>query len=239
MSGGGNGRRADQDETRRDQPDDVTRMPVASRRQETAPAPCGRRRSFQLDLGRPCHDSPLGPEARMTPRVPLTQHRNSHQCRSDEDRVEMVWRSRHAILRDDPLHQVICRSRSGSGSTRWGNLRPPISRRARRGSTRRGCSARRWLWPAQRAGAAANGRRAVPPGVFLAADWQVSVRVRRPAARCCSPLMGRAGRPSKSLTLRQAEAVLKAAEQGSPRMRAYIVVSLLTGARTEEMRALR
>lgn len=51
--------------------------------------------------------------------------------------------------------------------------------------------------------------------------------------------MGRAGRPSKSLTLRQAEAVLKAAEQGSPRMRAYIVVSLLTGARTEEMRALR
>jgi len=45
-------------------------------------------------------------------------------------------------------------------------------------------------------------------------------------------------RPSKSLTLRKAEAVLKAAEQGSPRMRAYIVVSLLTGARTEEMRAL-
>ena len=29
----------------------------------------------------------------MTPRVPLTQHRNSHQCRSDEDHVEMVWRS--------------------------------------------------------------------------------------------------------------------------------------------------
>lgn len=33
--------------------------------------------------------------------------------------------------------------------------------------------------------------------------------------------------------------MLKAAEQGSVRMRAYIVVSLLTGARTEEMRALR
>jgi integrase len=33
--------------------------------------------------------------------------------------------------------------------------------------------------------------------------------------------------------------VLKAAEQASVRMRAYIVVSLLTGARTEEMRALR
>ena len=41
------------------------------------------------------------------------------------------------------------------------------------------------------------------------------------------------------MTFRQAEAVLKAAEQGSPRMRTYIVVSLLTGARTKEMRALR
>ncbi|MFD5091343.1 tyrosine recombinase XerC [Amycolatopsis thailandensis] len=45
-----------------------------------------------------------------------------------------------------------------------------------------------------------------------------------------------AGRPSKALTLEQAEAVLAAAEL-SP-MRAYIVVSLLTGARTEEMRPL-
>jgi hypothetical protein len=36
-------------------------------------------------------------------------------------------------------------------------------------------------------------------------------------------------RPSKSLTLAQAEAVLKTAEQGPPRMRAYIIVSLLTG----------
>lgn len=50
---------------------------------------------------------------------------------------------------------------------------------------------------------------------------------------------GRGGRPSKSLTLRQAEAVLAAAERAPVRMRAYIVVSLLTGARTEEMRALR
>jgi integrase len=33
--------------------------------------------------------------------------------------------------------------------------------------------------------------------------------------------------------------VLKAADQGPARMRAYIIVSLLTGARTEEMRALR
>lgn len=45
------------------------------------------------------------------------------------------------------------------------------------------------------------------------------------------------GRPSKALTMAQAEAVLAAAEK-SP-MRGYIVVALLTGARTEELRALR
>ncbi len=47
---------------------------------------------------------------------------------------------------------------------------------------------------------------------------------------------GLAGRPSKSLTVAQAEAVLEAAE-GKP-LYAYIVVSLLTGGRTEEMRPL-
>jgi len=47
---------------------------------------------------------------------------------------------------------------------------------------------------------------------------------------------GRPGRPSKALTLAQAEAVLTAAEH--TRMRAYVVLSLLTGARTEELRAL-
>ncbi len=47
---------------------------------------------------------------------------------------------------------------------------------------------------------------------------------------------GRPGRPSKSLTVIQAEAVLEAA-RNSP-LHAYIVVSLLTGARTEEMRPL-
>ncbi|MEV7008661.1 hypothetical protein [Streptosporangium sp. NPDC051022] len=47
---------------------------------------------------------------------------------------------------------------------------------------------------------------------------------------------GKAGRPSKALTFAQAEAVLKAAE--GTRMHAYIVLSLLTGARTEELRAL-
>ena len=47
---------------------------------------------------------------------------------------------------------------------------------------------------------------------------------------------GTGGRPSKSLTLEQAKALLEVAER-SP-MRAYTVVSLLTSARTEELRAL-
>jgi integrase len=47
---------------------------------------------------------------------------------------------------------------------------------------------------------------------------------------------GREGRPSKSLTIDQADALLAAAENA--RLHAYIVVSLLTGARTEELRAL-
>jgi integrase len=47
---------------------------------------------------------------------------------------------------------------------------------------------------------------------------------------------GTAGRPSKALNMEQADAVLTAAS-GS-RLHAYIVVSLLTGIRTEEARAL-
>ena len=61
--------------------------------------------------------------------------------------------------------------------------------------------------------------------------------VKRNVVQLCDVPQGRAGRPSKSLTLEQAIAVLKAAET-SP-LRAYIVLSLLIGARTEEMRALR
>ncbi|MGH3568593.1 MAG: site-specific integrase [Pseudonocardia sp.] len=52
----------------------------------------------------------------------------------------------------------------------------------------------------------------------------------------CDVPTGRAGRRSKSLTLDQAEALLNAAAD-SP-LHAYIVLSLLTGARTEELRAL-
>jgi integrase len=61
--------------------------------------------------------------------------------------------------------------------------------------------------------------------------------VKRNVVSLCGVPKGQTGRPSKSLTLAQAEALLDAAES-SP-IYGYIVVSLLTGARTEELRALR
>jgi integrase len=61
-------------------------------------------------------------------------------------------------------------------------------------------------------------------------------KVKRNVADLCSIPQGRPGRPSKALTFVQAEAVLGTAERS--RMAAYVVVSLLTGARTEELRAL-
>lgn len=61
-------------------------------------------------------------------------------------------------------------------------------------------------------------------------------KVKRNVVALCSVPRGQAGRPSKALTMAQAESVLAAAERS--RMRTYIVVSLLTGARTEELRAL-
>ncbi len=65
---------------------------------------------------------------------------------------------------------------------------------------------------------------------------QVHERVGRNVAELIEAPRGRTGRPSKSLTLAQAQALLKAAE--SARLYAYIVVSLLSGLRTEEVRAL-
>jgi len=61
-------------------------------------------------------------------------------------------------------------------------------------------------------------------------------KVKRNVVALCRTPTGQRGRPSKALTLAQAEAVLTAAEKS--RMRAYVIVSLLTGARTEELRAL-
>ena len=65
---------------------------------------------------------------------------------------------------------------------------------------------------------------------------QARDKVRRNVITLCSVPAGRQGRPSKSLTLDQAEAIIQASEK-SP-LHAYIVLSLLTGARTEELRAL-
>jgi len=61
-------------------------------------------------------------------------------------------------------------------------------------------------------------------------------KVKRNVVALCSVPTGQPGRPSKALTMAQAEAVLAAAE--STRMRGYVMLSLLTGARTEELRAL-
>ena len=60
--------------------------------------------------------------------------------------------------------------------------------------------------------------------------------VRRNFAGLCDVPRGTSGRPSKSLTLAQATAILTSTT--TPTMHAYIVLSLLTGARTEELRAL-
>jgi integrase len=66
---------------------------------------------------------------------------------------------------------------------------------------------------------------------------QARDKVKRNVVLLCDlPAAGREGRPSKALALGQAAAVLDAAE-GTP-MYAYIVLSILIGARTEELRAL-
>lgn len=61
-------------------------------------------------------------------------------------------------------------------------------------------------------------------------------KVKRNVVPLCGIPKGQPGRPSKSLTLQQAKTVLQAAEDS--RLYAYIALSLLTGARTEELRAL-
>ncbi|WP_243726276.1 tyrosine-type recombinase/integrase [Actinomadura rubrisoli] len=63
-------------------------------------------------------------------------------------------------------------------------------------------------------------------------------KVRRNIVELCDIPEGREGRPSKALTLAQAKAVLDAAREAEPRIGAYVVLSLATGARTEELRAL-
>jgi integrase len=65
---------------------------------------------------------------------------------------------------------------------------------------------------------------------------QAHDRVKRNVVLLCEVPAGRDGRPSKALTLGQAEAVLNAAIGTA--IYAYIVLSILIGARTEQLRAL-
>lgn len=67
---------------------------------------------------------------------------------------------------------------------------------------------------------------------------QARDKVKRNVVMLCDLPKGQPGRPSKSLTLDQAQAVLAAADTANLRMRAYITLSLLTGMRTEEVRGL-
>jgi integrase len=60
--------------------------------------------------------------------------------------------------------------------------------------------------------------------------------VRRNVSALVDTPRGREGRPSQSLTLEQADALLEAAEKS--RLHAFIVLCLLTGVRSEEARAL-
>jgi integrase len=61
--------------------------------------------------------------------------------------------------------------------------------------------------------------------------------VMRNVAELVTTPKGKAGRPSKALTFDQAQAVLDRAK--SSRLHAYVVLSLMTGIRTEEARELR
>jgi integrase len=64
-------------------------------------------------------------------------------------------------------------------------------------------------------------------------------KVKRNVVQLCEVPVGRDGRPSKSLTFEQAEALLTAAEKDQSTIGTYIIVSLLNGPRTEEARPLR
>ena len=65
---------------------------------------------------------------------------------------------------------------------------------------------------------------------------QARDKVARNVVLLCETPTGQTGRPSKALTLEQAHALVEHAKGST--MGAYVLVSLLTGARTEELRAL-
>lgn len=93
-------------------------------------------------------------------------------------------------------------------------------------------------WLEERAGVLATSSLAIVLSILRRSIKQAQRRnlVGRNVAEMVTAPKGREGRPSKSLTLEQAEALLDAAPRF--RLHAYIVVSLTVGIRTEEARAL-
>ena len=67
---------------------------------------------------------------------------------------------------------------------------------------------------------------------------QARDKVRRNVASLVDVPEGQDGRPSKAMTLNQAVALLGTVEAGDYRLAAYVVLSLLSGVRTEEARAI-
>jgi integrase len=67
---------------------------------------------------------------------------------------------------------------------------------------------------------------------------QARDKVRRNVASLVDVPEGQEGRPSKAMTLNQAVMLLETVEAGTHRLAAYVVLSLLSGVRTEEARAL-
>ena len=67
---------------------------------------------------------------------------------------------------------------------------------------------------------------------------QARDKVRRNVASLVDVPQGQEGRPSKAMTLNQAVTLLDTVESGSYRLTAYVILSLLSGVRTEEARAL-
>ena len=93
---------------------------------------------------------------------------------------------------------------------------------------------------ASKAGSLSSDTPARLLGILRAAIRRAQARdyVKPNVALLCGPPKGRAGRQSKSLDVYQAARLVAAAFADETVMRAYVIVSLLTGARTEERRAL-
>lgn len=91
-------------------------------------------------------------------------------------------------------------------------------------------------WLAAEARTLSTGTLARIKSILARSIAQARDKVQRNVVLLCETPTGQAGRPSKSLALEQAQALLDAATGST--VGAYITVSLLTGARTEELRAL-